>query len=197
MRLSSTRLLRMGESGPPCGVPSTTNTPSAAGRQGLSMSREAVQHLNQHIRVGTDRDGALAVRRRCGGRPDCANTGRSPTACRTGHIDPLLPFEIGSAPQAQRSGGTCRCPARPIAARLALRRPSLSSSAAAAIHTETASVCRDWMVDSNQRYLSPYCLTRSRSFRSARHRQPCDCEFELSDDGDLSAGPLRMAAWRK
>ena len=25
---------------------------------------------------------------------------------------------------------------------------------------------------SNQRYLSPYCLTRSRSFRSARHRQP-------------------------
>ena len=27
-------------------------------------------------------------------------------------------------------------------------------------------------MDSNQRYLSPYCLTRSRSFRSARHRQP-------------------------
>ena len=25
---------------------------------------------------------------------------------------------------------------------------------------------------SNQRYLSPYCLTRSRSFRSAGHRQP-------------------------
>ena len=26
-------------------------------------------------------------------------------------------------------------------------------------------------MDSNQRYLSPYCLTRSRSFRSARHRR--------------------------
>ena len=52
-------------------------------------------------------------------------------------------------------------------------------------------------MDSNQRYLSPYCLTRSRSFRSARHRQPwrakppfvmarqtsLDCEFDLSDDG--------------
>ena len=31
---------------------------------------------------------------------------------------------------------------------------------------------RRFAVDSNQRYLSPYCLMRSRSFRSARHRQP-------------------------
>ena len=30
------------------------------------------------------------------------------------------------APEARPSGGTCRCPARPTAARLALRRPSLS-----------------------------------------------------------------------
>ena len=36
----------------------TTNTRSGAGCQGLSMSREAVQNLNQHIRVGTAHDGA-------------------------------------------------------------------------------------------------------------------------------------------
>jgi hypothetical protein len=36
----------------------TTSTRSGAWRQDLSMSREAVQNLNQHIRVGTAHDGA-------------------------------------------------------------------------------------------------------------------------------------------
>ena len=35
-----------------------TNTPSGAGRQTLSMSREAVPNSNHCIRVGADRDGA-------------------------------------------------------------------------------------------------------------------------------------------
>ena len=51
----------------------TTNTRSGAGRQGLSMSREAVQNLNQRIQLGPPTTGpSSAPRRRCGGRPDCA-----------------------------------------------------------------------------------------------------------------------------
>jgi hypothetical protein len=73
-----------------------TNTPSGLGCRSrnlsreartLSMSREAVSNLNQCSRVGTDRDGAVS----CGSktlRPECANTGHSPTAWRTCQIDP-------------------------------------------------------------------------------------------------------------
>src|SRR5208337_3455513 len=50
------------------------------------------------------------------------------------------------------------------------------------------------LLDSNQRYLSPYCLTVGASVRLGIANRG-DCEFDLSDDGDSSAGPL-MAAWR-
>jgi hypothetical protein len=37
-----------------------------------------------------------AVQIRTDGWPDCANSGRSPTALRTGEFDPFLPFNIGA-----------------------------------------------------------------------------------------------------
>ena len=42
------------------------------------------------------REGWIAmIRSRHWGRPECANTGHSAMAYRTGQVDPLLPFKVG------------------------------------------------------------------------------------------------------
>ena len=51
--------------------------------------------------IGRNRPFAI-VQIRTDGRPQCAKTGRSPTACRTGHTDPERVFPVGPCTDAKR-----------------------------------------------------------------------------------------------